>query len=341
MSGTETRPVVVLMGGRSGERKVSLASGAAVLKALVRAGRTDLLAVEVGCDGRWRWNGRECEPAGALESLPADAIFFLALHGGEGEDGTLQGLLRACGRTHTGSGVAASALCMDKAAARAVLSQSGLAVAPGALVTASAWRESGPAVLDHLLCLGADGWFVKPNGGGSSIGIRRVMEPAGLGAAVDAVLAEAGTTLVEALVEGREASCPVLGNTGSGVRSLCPVEIVPREGSFFDYAEKYDERDGAREIVPPTGLSPETCSRLRELAQRAHEATGCAGASRTDFIVPLDGPGAGYPVVLEVNTLPGLTPRSLLPQAAAAEGLGFDELCSELLTLAVAREGQE
>ncbi|MED6335121.1 MAG: D-alanine--D-alanine ligase [Planctomycetota bacterium] len=341
MSGAETRPVVVLMGGRSGEREVSLASGAAVMQALESAGRTDLLAVEVGCDGCWRWNGGECDPAGALASLPVDAVFFLAVHGGEGEDGTLQGLLRACGRTHTGSGVAASALCMDKAAARAVLAQSGLAVAPGVLVSARSWRECGPAMLDHLLCLGADGWFVKPNGGGSSIGIRRVLDSAGLGAAVDAVLAEAGTVLVEALVEGREASCPVLGNTGSRARSLCPVEIVPREGSFFDYAEKYDERCGAQEIVPPTGLSPDTCSRLREMALRAHEATGCSGASRTDFIVPLEGPGAGDPVVLEVNTLPGLTPRSLLPKAAAVEGLGFDELCCELLTLAVAREGQQ
>ncbi|MDP6410571.1 MAG: D-alanine--D-alanine ligase [Planctomycetota bacterium] len=338
MSLRAARPVVVLMGGRSGEREVSLGSGAAVLAALASSGPRAVQPVEITGDGRWRWETGEGNPAEALAALPACAVFFLALHGGEGEDGTLQGLLSACGRTYTGSGVGASALCMDKAATRGVLAEAGLAVAPGVRTSPREWDAHGGAVLDRLQSMEAAGWFVKPNAGGSSLGVRRIVEADELGAAITALLADGEAVLVEALVEGCEASCPVLGNPGGPLRALDPVEIVPSAAGFFDYTEKYDERGGAREIVPPTGLSRATCERLRELALRAHEVTGCAGTSRTDFIVPKTDASEGEPVVLEVNTLPGLTPRSLLPQSAAAGGLGFAELCEELVALAIACE---
>ncbi|MDP6540234.1 MAG: D-alanine--D-alanine ligase [Planctomycetota bacterium] len=334
MSESASRPVVVLMGGRSAEREVSLGSGAAVVEALSASGGREVLGVDIGTDGRWRWEAEEAGPAEALSALPSRAVYFLALHGGEGEDGTLQGLLSACGRAHTGSGVGASALCMDKAAARAVLNAAGLTVAGGVAIDGPDWRNDRPAILDRLLSLPGGSWFVKPNAGGSSVGVRLVGDPDALGAGVDALVATGERVLVEARVEGREASCPVLGNPRTSPRSLCPVEIVPRSGGFFDYAEKYDEVGGAREIVPPTGLSPATCQRLEEHARRAHVATGCAGASRTDFIVPPD----GEPVVLEVNTLPGLTPRSLLPQSAAVAGIDFPALCEELVSLALAAE---
>jgi len=330
-------PVVVLMGGRSPEREVSLASGRAVLEALESAraageGPAAVIPVEIGRDGRWSVGGLPSPTLAALGALPPEAIYFLALHGGEGEDGTVQALLAQCGRAHTGSGVAASALCMDKHAARLVLAAAGLAIAPGRLVTAREWAGGRAGVLDALAPLGGEGWFVKPRRGGSSLGMHLVLAAADLPAALEDVLA-GDDALVEARVPGTEATCAVLGNRDDELRALTPVEIVPRTRAFFDYVEKYDDERGALELCPPRSLSARTCERLRVLAVRAHAAAGCDGYSRADFIVPAaeGGEGQGEPVFLEVNTLPGLTRRSLSPRAAAVEGLDFPHLCLEIV----------
>jgi D-alanine-D-alanine ligase len=341
-AGLRERTVAVLHGGRSSEREVSLRSGAAVLAALRDArdgaGPSHVLEVEVLADGAWRLNGESHAPEEALSRLPRDVVFFLALHGGEGEDGTIQGLLASTGRAHTGTGVAGSALCMKKSWTRAVLAQARVAVAPDRTVDAPEWSRERVRVARELRALGRDGWAVKPDSGGSSVATF-VLEPDGdLERAVDAVLATGDLALVEARVRGVECTVPVLGETTGGVRALTPVEIVPKAGRFFDYEEKYSA-GGATEHCPPQSLDAATCALLRELGERAHAAAGCQGYSRVDFIVPQHEDGRqGAPIALEINTLPGLTSRSLLPQSAAHAGFSFRALCLHILELAVRNE---
>ncbi|MFN0245091.1 MAG: D-alanine--D-alanine ligase [Planctomycetota bacterium] len=353
--------VVVLMGGRSTEREVSLVSGRAVADALSvvppdseRPGPERVIAVEIDRAGRWLVEGEHLEPAAALARLPANAIFFLGLHGSPGEDGSMQGFLETAGRAYTGSGVLASALCINKHATRLVLAAAGVRVARGMQIDAKRWREERGAALAQLDELvegdrhGAGGWSVKPNCGGSSISTFLVSKRDELAVAIDAVLATGDRALVEAWVRGTEVTCGVLGNGDGEQRALPPVEIVPKDDRFFDYEQKYSAQ-GADEFCPPRSLAPELVERVQALAVRAHRAAGCDGYSRTDFIVPdpgdgLPARGAGgtdrdrEPVALEINTLPGMTQRSLLPKAAAVEGLSLRELCLEILGLALARK---
>jgi len=334
------RPVVILAGGRSSEREVSLRSGVAVQEALggMRGpeGLASLELVEIAADGRWVREGDACDPAQCVSDLPQDAVYFLALHGGEGEDGSVQGFLTCAGRAYTGSGVGPSALAMDKSATRAALSAADLRTAPGRLVQAWAWNARRAAELAALRelathhALGDDGWFVKPNRGGSSVNTHSVQGVDQLAAAIDSVIASGDSALVEARIAGTEATCGVLGGSVDA-QSLPPVEIVPRGDHFFDYEQKYDD-DGAEEFCPPRSFDAATCAALGDSALTAHRVLGCDGYSRTDFIVPRAG---GPPVVLEVNTLPGLTSRSLQPQAAAVIGLGFAGLCLHVLGLAL------
>jgi len=324
--------VAVLQGGRSSEREVSLRSGNAVLRALAGGALERVLALEIEPDGRWKFEGRSLSALEALAAVPRGTLFFLALHGGEGEDGTIQGLLSTQGFRHTGSGVGASALCMDKQHTRAVLAAEGLRVARGRLVRPLEWRTERTRVLAEIAEFGGRGCVVKPNRGGSSVDTfvlddLRLLEPR-----IARVLETGDLALVEERILGVETTCAVLGNAGGELRALTPVEIVPKAGRFFDYKEKYDAQ-GAAEFCPPRSLDAAAVRELQELALRAHRTTGCDGYSRTDFFVPPE----GAPVVLEVNTLPGLTDRSLLPQAAAQQGLSFEELCLEILALALER----
>jgi D-alanine-D-alanine ligase len=338
--------VAVLCGGRSSERAVSLVSGAAVLAALrERAGASDFrgparcVGIEIEPSGAWSVEGERCAPASAIASLPGDALFFVGLHGGEGENGAVQGLLETCSRRFTGSGVGASALCMDKHATRLVLADAGLTVSPARVVDAPRWNGGRAEVLRDLAALSPDGWAVKPNCGGSSVATSLVLRAEDLPRAVERALATGDRALVERRIRGIEATCAVLGNAGGELRALTPVEIVPHAGRFFDWEEKYSAR-GAAEHCPPENLSTGICAHLRDLAIRAHRAAGCDGYSRTDFIVPEGPAGAREPVLLEINTLPGLTPRSLLPKSAATDGLAFRDLCLEILALAVERQAR-
>ncbi len=343
-----TSTVAVLLGGTSSEAEVSKRTGAAVLRALhTRPGASALplparvVALEIESDGRWTLEGHSASAAATLQRLPRGTLVFLALHGGAGEDGRVQGLLELEGWTHTGSGVAASALCMDKAHTKAVLAAAGLRVARGRPVRADEWRASREALLRELASFAARGLVVKPNRGGSSVDTFVLDDARGLESAVARVLETGDDALVEERIRGHETTCGVLGNARAGARALPPVEIVPKPGRFFDYQEKYNA-SGATEHCPPQNLSAACCARLEELALAAHRAAGCDGYSRTDFFVPRDAAGAEEePVVLEINTLPGLTDRSLFPQAAAAAGLGYAEMCLELLALALEREDAE
>lgn len=335
---TRAATVAVLYGGRSSEREVSLKSGAAVSAALRDArdgcGPSNVVDVEITDAGTWRLLGEEHAPEEALSRIPRSAVFFLALHGGEGEDGTLQGLLAATGRAHTGSGVAGSALCLCKSWTRSVLTEAGLTVAPGRTVDAAQWRADAASVLESVRALSRAGWAVKPDRGGSSVATFVLDDDRALRGAIESVLATKDRALVEARVRGTECTVAVIGNRGDA-HALMPVEIVPKDGRFFDYEEKYSAA-GASEHCPPRSIDAATCAALRALGERAHAAAGCEGYSRIDFIVPA---GGGDPVVLEINTLPGMTARSLLPLAAAHAGMSFRALCLRLVELALERAG--
>lgn len=324
--------IAVLMGGDSSERDVSLASGAAMLAALRERGADEVRRVE---SLQWRREGdfrlgddAPVNGAAALELLAAFDVCLLALHGGRGEDGTVQGWLANAGVPFTGSGVGASALALDKHASREIARASGVRPADGVLVERD---ESDPeARLAPLVALDAASYFVKERWGGSSIGTTRVDGARNLVAAV-AIAREGGCDLVvEAGVDGVEVSCPVV--TFDGAHEAWPlIEIVPRDASFFDYEQKYAQ-DGALERCPPELIDAQQQRRVQEMSVQIARVVGTTGVCRVDFLVPRH--GERTPVFLEVNTLPGMAPRSLVPQSAARVGLDFGALC-----LAMARDG--
>ncbi|HVS17763.1 MAG TPA: D-alanine--D-alanine ligase [Planctomycetota bacterium] len=331
----ERAAVLVLAGGASGERDVSLDSGAQIARALAQAdgrGPARVRLVEVERDGRWRVQGEALPAAEALRALaPVDAV-LLALHGGAGEDGTLQGFLETAGVRHTGSGVGASALCMDKLATRALARDLGIDVARGTCVLRA---DAEQASLEEPRAFGESGWFVKPRSGGSSVDTYAVPADGDLAQAVRAVARSGDDVLVEEALVGVECSCGVLERPGRGPLALPLVEIRPKPGRFFDYREKYSS-DGARELCPPEGIAPDVQERVAAAALRLFRAVGCRGYARIDFVVE----AGGRAVLLEANTLPGLTARSLLPQEAAAVGIDYRSLCLWILAVALARDAE-
>jgi D-alanine-D-alanine ligase len=331
-------PVVVLFGGRSGEREVSLESGRAMAAALAEdQPPASVSPVELNAQGLWIVDGVEREAREALEHLPPEALFVLGLHGSPGEDGRMQAFLELCGRRYTGAGPMASATCMDKRRARQAVVDAGVAVAPGLLVSREDWAARSEAALEHALSLGPGPWFIKPNCGGSSLGVARAKSGAELRAGLETALELELDALVEQGQAGLEVTCAVIGNRFEVPVLLPVVEIVPAQGRFFTYDEKYDPQ-GATEFCPPEHLTPAAAERVQERALAAYRATGCEGYARVDFIVPEQALGGeGEPVFLELNTLPGFTPRSILPLAAAVTGADFRDLCLELCARALAR----
>jgi len=302
----KARRIGVLLGGQSAERAVSLESGAAVLRALQERGyRVTPLDVD----------GRICQRL-AEEQIE---VAFIALHGRYGEDGCIQGLLESLQVPYTGSGVLASALAMDKVTAKRLLEHAGVPTAPWCHpATPAAIRELGLPVV------------IKPRGEGSSVGLTVVREPGAIAAAVERA-GGAARALAERYVQGRELSVAVLGH-GPAARALGTVEIRPAEG-LYDYAAKYT-RDDTQYLVPAP-VPEATRQRLHELALAAHRLLECSGATRTDFLWD----GAGEPLVLEVNTIPGMTSHSLLPKIAAHAGLSYADLAEAMLVDAGLKAG--
>ena len=294
---TSSNRVGVLMGGTSAEREISLKSGQAVLRALQAA---DINAVGIDLTDDW---------AGQLRTAAIDRA-FVALHGTLGEDGCIQGLLETMRIPYTGSGVTASALCMDKGLCKQVLHQAGMDV---------------PVQID----IGLDGpirypVFVKPVAEGSSIGLHYVQTQAEWQALE---LDGADGWMAEMPVHGVEIAVSVLAGN-----ALAPVEVAPKSG-VYDYASKYTT--GATAYFCPARLPAETLRYCMQQAEAAVQATACAGAPRVDMIVP-DG---GAPVILEINTIPGMTETSLLPKAAAAAEIDFTALCLQILAQARLEHG--
>lgn len=329
--------VAVLMGGRSGEHEVSLRSGKAVLEALATLGH-DALALtfdrRLGARIGPSIDGAMPEPTpattstsealAALEAWRPD-VAFIAMHGPDGEDGRVQGMLELLGIPYQGSGVQASAIGLDKIRTKALLREAGLPLAAERVITGA--DTDWGALADELgLPL-----VLKTPASGSSVGVEIVADRAALASRGTALMAEAGRLLVEQFVRGRELTLPVVETPDGRPEAFPTVFIAPRAAAFFDYEAKYTP--GATDEICPAPIDAALEERLRGLGVAAHRALGCRGYSRTDCIVADD----GRVVLLEVNTLPGLTRESLLPKAAAVHGLSFAALVERLIQRALAR----
>jgi D-alanine-D-alanine ligase len=314
-----TLRVAVVCGGRSSEKEVSRTSGEQVLQALRRRGHD---AERIEADEEL-WD--------ALRAGGYD-VAFLALHGRYGEDGTVQGVCELLDVPYTGSGVLATALCLDKAMAKRVLVAEGINTAPWRLVPRHLdARAAGEAMRQAVEAVAGYPMVAKPNRGGSTIGLSIVRDEAGLNAAYDAAAAH-DTVLCERFVDGLEITIGVLGHNPP--EALPTLEIVSHR-PLYDYAAKYTA--GQSEHIIPARLPEEQRGRAQRAAERAHAALGCHSMSRVDVIVDR----AGEPWVIEVNAIPGLTELSLLPDAARAAGIGFDGLCQRLVREALQRHAEE
>jgi D-alanine-D-alanine ligase len=233
----------------------------------------------------------------------------------------------------TGSGSEASALCMDKARARTLAQAAGLSCAPGLLADHKTWSQDPNQIMNRVFDLGPGPWFVKPNCGGSSLGVVRTDEASELREAIEATLGMGQDALVEREIVGLEVSDGILGGTPeTGLVALPLCEILPDKGRYFDFHQKYDG-SGAKEFCPPEHTPPEQAAEVEALSRTVFKALGCEGYGRMDFILPAVG---GAPVFLEANTLPGMTERSLLPRAAQAKGENMGSLCLEILAQGLA-----
>jgi D-alanine-D-alanine ligase len=297
--------VAVLFGGMSAEREVSLNTGRQVLLALEEAG-FEVVPVEVTAD-----------LAAMIAALnPAPDVVFNALHGRFGEDGTVQGVLDYLGIAYTHSGVLASALAIDKAAAKSVFAQAGLPVAPHRIIEIGELLDHDPLPVPYV---------VKPINEGSSVGVSIVR--GGDNRRAEIVNAwHFGPAMAEQFVPGRELTVCVLED-----RALAVTEIITDE-EFYDYHAKYSP-GGSRHVLPAE-ISPEMTSRAKEIALAAHRALGCRGASRADLRYDEE---SGRLVLLEVNTQPGMTRTSLLPEQAAYVGMSFPALCAWMVERAKCR----
>lgn len=293
--------VAVLYGGISAEREVSLNSGRQVIGALREAGY-EVVPVEVTRD------------LGALLAAltPRPDAAFNALHGRFGEDGAIQGVLEWLGIPYTHSGVRASALAMDKPAARAAFTAAGLPVIPGRVVGIEELEADDPLPRPYV---------IKPVNEGSSVGVHIVRNGDNRRAEIARAWRYGPSALVEQYIPGRELTVAVMED-----RALAVTDIVAEAGDFYDYESKYGA-GGSRHVVPAR-IHPEAAARAMELALAAHRALGCRGASRTDFRYDDTAGEPGRLYLLEVNTQPGLTPTSLLPEQAAHCGMSFPALCA-------------
>ncbi|MBA3357935.1 MAG: D-alanine--D-alanine ligase [Thermoleophilaceae bacterium] len=310
--------VAVLKGGRSLERQVSLRSGARVEDALERLGH-DVVPVDVGVD--------------LIERLRAEApdICFVALHGRDGEDGTVQELLEILDLPYTGSGVPACARAMDKVLTKHMLVEAGIPTPEFFAFTQMAFRELGAAetlpTIEERLDFPI---VVKPSSQGSALGIKFARAAGDVPAALVSAFSYDARVLLERYVKGRDLAVSVLGGDDSP-RPLPVVEAVPREEDFYDFEARYEI--GRTEFVCPAQLPEGVSERAAELALATFDTLGLYGFGRVDLMLDK----ADELFVLEANPIPGLTDTSLLPMAAEAADIGFDDLVGQILELALAR----
>jgi len=334
--------IVVLMGGSSAEREISLRTGAGIARALRERGH-DVTALDTA-NGAILPAGTETahalpptdadrrpvarDRADLAEAAPVhDAeLVFIALHGGAGEDGTIQALLDLAGKPYTGSGMLASAMAMDKAVTKRLLESVGVPTPPWRL-----YRRRDGIFPDDAAAQALGGYpvIIKPNEEGSTFGLTVVKDEAALAPAYDEALRYSNNVLLEAFIPGRELTVAVLGD-----EALPIVEIRPKSG-LYDYESKYTA--GKSEYFCPADLPADVTRHIQQLSLAACRVLDTAGVARVDFRLAPD----GTPHCLEVNTIPGMTATSLVPMAAKAVGMSFEELCERIARLGLERAARE
>ena len=308
--------VVVLKGGSSLERQVSLRSAARVEDALASLGHE---VVPIDADSNL---------VRSLKELRPDVV-FIALHGPGGEDGTPQELLEILGVPYTGPGLAACIRCMDKVLAKHLLREAGVPTPDWVAFNSTAFRELGAAdALEEIEARLGYPLVVKPAAQGSSLGVRFAASRDGVPEALVSALSYDDRVLLERYVPGRELAVSVLDGD-----PLPIVEARPKEEDRFNYEARYEI--GRTEYLCPADLADDVAADVRDAASRMYSALGCTGFARVDLMLDTD----GRPDVLEANAIPGLTDTSLFPMAADAAGIGFEELVSRIIELAVERRG--
>ena len=302
--------VAVVMGGSSAEREISIRTGTGVMRALESLGYA---AQSLDYDRKF---------VDAIRDIAPDVVFN-ALHGPGGEDGQLQGILDFLGLPYTGSGLEAAALAMDKHLTKKLFSAEGLTTATWDLFDLSGGTlPLLPGSLDLPL-------VVKPRYQGSSAGVAIVRTHEEWSRAMIVSAEQYAEVIAEEFIAGREFTCGVLGE-----EALPVVEIVSNAGEFYDFDSKYS--DGGSTHIVPADIDPDLAARIGMLALSAHRLVGLRDYSRADFIVSKE----GRPYILEINTLPGLTPTSLLPDACNAVGIGYNALIDRLMGYALSRNGE-
>lgn len=304
--------ILLIAGGWSSERDVSLNGASEIRSALAKSGHETTLA----------------DPLTDLDQIVnAGGKFdfaFINMHGAPGEDGFIQAILETVRLPFNGSGSAASAIALNKYCAKKFFAKAGLNVLPDCLFTeknldAQAQGITFPAIF-------------KPNKGGSSIFLRKQESQEDFSETARQIIEERKDEfLLESMLAGTEVSCPVLGNSGDSLSALPLILIRPKNRDLFDYYAKYNA-EGADEICPAP-VSGEMAARIAKMAMTAHQCLGLDGYSRSDFIIP----ESGEPAILEINTLPGMTPNSLLPKSARVYGLSFEELIFKIIELGLKR----
>ncbi|WP_034410498.1 D-alanine--D-alanine ligase [Derxia gummosa] len=307
--------VVVLYGGTSAEREVSIKSGSMVHAALLRSG-VDATLFDTGTQAL----------AGLAEGGFDRAV--ISLHGRGGEDGTIQGHLELIGLPYTGSGVMASAVAMDKVFTKRIWQTHGLPTPKYRLLRRGDDLAQAAAELGLPL-------FMKPPHEGSTVGASKVTSADGMAAAFDLAAKYDDGVLAEQFIAGAELTCAVIERAGRAV-ALPAIRIVAPGGNY-DYNNKYLTND--TRYLCPAGLPPEVERRVRELAVASFEALGCAGWARADFMLPGSDGAWGEPTLLEINTSPGMTDHSLVPMAARASGISYEQLVVEIAAGAALKGG--
>lgn len=301
--------IAVLYGGISKEREVSLSTGKGVIDALRKRGHEVI--------------GIDFHPEKLDDILQLDVdIVYIGLHGRYGEDGKIQALLDMLNIPYVGSGALASALAMDKARAKLFFEKVGARVARGQVLYKHSYDEKATEIYLPLPVV------VKPNQEGSTIGVTIAETERELREGIEKAFDYDETVLIEEWIDGTEVTVAVMGKQGEE-RALPVIEIVPKN-KFYDYESKYSA--GGSEHIIPARISAEQTAYVQKYAVLAHQALGCNVYSRADFIVPKDG---SDPVILEVNTLPGMTPTSLFPDAARKIGLSYEEMVEMLVQLSL------
>jgi D-alanine-D-alanine ligase len=319
--------VAVLGGGRSSEHEVSLASAASVRSGLEEAGYVPI-AIEVGRDGVWRRDGTivAVEPGRGLDGVD---VVFPVLHGPFGEDGTVQGMLECLDVPYVGSGVLASALCMDKVMFKELMAHAGLPQVSYQAVGAEQFAAERERVLDDLGALGLP-VFVKPARLGSSVGIVRAAAEGELPAALETAFEHDPLAIVEAAASGLEVECSVLG--GNDPIASEPGEIVLAKGEtgWYDYEAKYTP--GGMQLIVPARVPGSVREQIKGTAIDAFQQAGCYGLARADFFVERD-----RVLLNELNTMPGFTATSVWARLFEASGVGYAEALDRLIELALER----